>query len=330
MAERITMVTPVGRIVAGDLWEPRTTDFQGNPLKYKTGPNAGQDRAEYFIALAIPKNDPQWPAIHQAIYKEAMRGFPHLFDQQGNFQGQKFAWKFVDGDSTLLNSNNVRPCDKEGYPGHWVLSLASTIAPKVYDRNNQQIDPATKAVKRGDYVRVQISFVANEQPQNPGIYMGANMVQFSHQGEEITSGPDAATVFGATPLPAAPVGANTTPQPSLNPMPTGTVNGAPNVPTPAPISVPPVIPANTSAPAVGGMPQGGMGVAPNAAPVQNNAAMTAGSPHVTPAPDFLNGPAVTPPPAAPEKFLINGQAYTREQLLAANWTNEQINAQPRA
>ncbi|WNO24196.1 hypothetical protein Scuro_35 [Acinetobacter phage Scuro] len=309
MAERITMVTPVGRIVAGDLWEPRTTDFQGNPLKYKTGPNAGQDRSEYFIALAIPKNDPQWPAIHQAIYKEAMRGFPHLFDQQGNFQGQKFAWKFVDGDSTLLNSNNVRPCDKEGYPGHWVLSLASTIAPKVYDRNNQQIDPATKAVKRGDYVRVQISFVANEQPQNPGIYMGANMVQFSHQGEEITSGPDAATVFGATPLPAAPVGANTTPQPSLNPMPTGTVGAAPNVPgsiTPPPVNAPnPVATAPN----------------PVAAPAPAN---------VTPAPDFLNGPAVTPPPAAPEKFLINGQAYTREQLLAANWTNEQINAQPRA
>jgi len=182
MADRITLVTPVARIVAGDLWEPRKTDFQGNPLTYKSGPNQGQPRVEYFIALAIPKNSPEWPAIHQAIYKEAVRGFPHLFDQQGNFQGQKFAWKITDGDSPILNSNNIRPCDKEGYPGHWVLSCGSTIAPKVYDRNNAPIDPSTRAIKRGDYVRAQISFVANEQSANPGLYMGANMIQFSLQG----------------------------------------------------------------------------------------------------------------------------------------------------
>lgn len=327
MAERINLVTPVGRIVAGDLWEPRTTDYQGNPLKTKTGANAGQDRVEYYIGLAIPKNDPEWPAIYQAIYKEGMRGFPNLFDQQGNFQGQKFAWKITDGDDTRLNLNNVRPCDKEGYPGHYVISCASSYAPKVYDRNNNPIAPETRAVKRGDYVRVQLSFGANEQPQNPGLYMSANMVQFSHAGDEITSGPDAATVFGAAP--AAPAGANTTPQPGLAPMMTGGV-GTPNAPG---ATIPPL---------------GGSTMGVNTAPQVNapNPVATAPAPvtstpnpvaapvpvNVTPAPDFLNGPAATTPPPAPtpEQFVVNGQVYTRDQLLAAGWNNDQINAQPRA
>lgn len=294
MSERINLVTPVGRIVAGDLWEPRTKDFQGNQLKVKTGPNAGQDRAEYYIGLAIPKNSPEWPAIHAAIYNEARRGFPNLFDASGNFQGQKFAWKFVDGDDTRLNLNNVRPCDKEGYPGHYVLSLASSIAPKVYDRNNQPIDPTSKAVKRGDYVRVQLSFISNDQQTNPGLYMSANLVQFSHQGEEISSGPDAAAVFGGTPMPAAPAGANTNPQPGMSPMMTGTTTPA------APATSTPTPPA-----------------APAPAPVAN----------VAPAPDFLN-----PAPAAPvvEQFSYQGGVYTRDALRASGWTDDAINALPRA
>lgn len=328
MSERINLVTPVGRIVEGDLWEPRTKDFQGNDLTVKTGPNAGQPRSEYYIGLAIPKDSPEWPAIYAAIYNEARRGFPNLFDAAGNFQGQKFAWKFADGDDTRLNLNNSRPCDKEGFPGHWVLRLSSSIAPKVYDRNNQPIDPATKAVKRGDYVRVQLSFVSNDQVANPGLYMSANMVQFSHQGQEIISGLNAAEVFGGTPMPAAPAGASTTPQPGMAPMMTGTT---------APGSVAPAVPVNMSAPAAAGTPPAGMGVAGNAAavPTQNvsmhGSSMATSSNQVTPAPDFLN-PAPAPAAPAPvvEKFVVQGQAYTKDQLLAAGWSEAQINAQPKA
>lgn len=51
---------------------------------------------------------------------------------------------------------------------------------------------------------------------------------------------------------------------------------------------------------------------------------------VQPAPDFLSpgAGAATPPPPPVEKFLYNGVAYTRDQL--AGWTEEQINALPRA
>ena len=55
MADRVNIVTPVGRLVMGSLYKPSTKDADGNPLVYKTGLKAGQARSNYFLALAIPK-----------------------------------------------------------------------------------------------------------------------------------------------------------------------------------------------------------------------------------------------------------------------------------
>lgn len=128
-AQQVTTTTPVGRIVAGDLFTPRTTDQQGNPLTIKTGPNAGQPTQKYFIALAIPKTDAGFGAVWALMAQTAQTGFPHLF-QNGSCVRPDFAWKYTDGDSTIPNRNNVRPCDKEGYPGHHIINLESSIAPK--------------------------------------------------------------------------------------------------------------------------------------------------------------------------------------------------------
>ena len=295
MAERIEFTSPVGRLVAGDLWTARDEDFQGNPLTVKTGANKGQPRVEYFVALAIPKNHPEWPAFWALINQAARQGFPNLFDAAGNCHRQDFAFKVVDGDSNVMNRNNSRPCDKEGYPGNWVVSMSTSLGIKVVDQNLKPILPESKAVKRGDYIRIAGSIAGNTNDQNPGVYINPSFAQFSHQGEEIISGPDAATVFGATPLPAAPAGAITTPGPALASMPAVTppVSG---MGSPAPIATAP-------APVVG----------------------------VTPAPDFLNPPAAaTVAPPVEDNFLINGQIYSRSQLVASGWTDVQINAQPRA
>ncbi|MEG1884852.1 MAG: DUF2815 family protein [Alistipes sp.] len=297
MAERIEFTTPVGRIVAGDLFVPRTEDFQGNQLTVKTGANAGQARQEFFIALAIAKNDPMWPTMWNVIVNAARQGFPNLFDPQGNCIRQDFAFKVVDGDSQMVNRNNVRPCDKEGYPGHWVVSMATSIAPKVYDRNVKLIAAESKAIKRGDYVRVHLTLAPNGNAQNPGIFINPQMVQFSHAGDEITSGPDAGAVFGGNPISAAPAGAVTTVQPALGGMPTGTTT-APNPMAQASVATPPP-------------------------PVQQN---------VQPAPDFLNPPVQPVAPVTPpvEQFQVNGAIYTRSQLRGWDWTDAQIDAQPRA
>lgn len=288
MSERIDFTSPVGRLVAGDLWTARTEDFQGNALTVKTGPNAGQARQEFFVGLAIPKNHPEWPAFYALVVQAARAGFPNLFDAAGNCHRQDFAFKITDGDSTVMNRNNSRPCDKEGYPGNWVVSMSTSLGIKVVDQQLRPILPETKAVKRGDYVRIAGSIAPNGNAQNPGVYINPSFAQFSHQGDEIVSGPDAAAVFGAVPLPAAPAGAVTTPGPALQTLPAA----APVMPVAAPV----------------------MPVAAPAAPV-------------TPAHDFLNPPAVAP---AVESFNVQGNAYTREQLQAAGWSDVQINSLPRA
>lgn len=311
MSERIEFTSPVGRLVAGDLWTARTEDFQGNPLTVKTGPNQGQPRQEYFVGLAIPKNHPEWPAFHALIVQAARQGFPNLFDAAGNCQRSDFAFKVTDGDSTVMNRNNSRPCDKEGYPGNWVVSMSTSLGIKVVDQSLKPILPETKAVKRGDYIRIAGSIAPNGNATNPGVFINPSFAQFSHQGDEIVSGPDAATVFGANPLPSAPAGAVTTPGPSLQPIsapanvgnPTASTATAPGISTPSPVSAP--------AP-----------VAPVSAPA-----------NVAPAHDFLNPQPPTAPVApAPvvEQFLINGSVYSRDALRAAGWTDVQIDAQQRA
>jgi len=48
-----------------------------------------------------------------------------------------------------------------------------------------------------------------------------------------------------------------------------------------------------------------------------------------PAPDFLTPAAPPPPPPAPVKYLLNGQAYLKEQLLAGGWTEASIDQLPK-
>ena len=47
--------TPVGRLLMGSLYNPQTTDMEGNPLVIRSGPNAGQPKVQYFFAVGIPK-----------------------------------------------------------------------------------------------------------------------------------------------------------------------------------------------------------------------------------------------------------------------------------
>ena len=112
-------VTPVGRLVAGDPWRAGDRDVNGNPLTIKSGPNIGQPRVEYYVALAIRKDDPGLPELFGKIIQAAHEGFPDLVDAQGNVVGGKFAWKFVDGDSAVPNMKGTVPNTQIGRPGHF-------------------------------------------------------------------------------------------------------------------------------------------------------------------------------------------------------------------
>ena len=293
-------LTPVGRMVAGDLFKGQDTDAEGKPLVVKHGTNAGQPRKDFFFALAIPKTAPEWPALYQLILAEAKTGFPQLFDAAGNCTYPAFAWKIVDGDSTQPNRRGIRPCDRPGYAGHYVLNLSSGFAPDVYIRNSagkheQATDP--NSVKRGYFIRVAGSVNANGSQNQPGLYLNHSMVEFVAYGEEINTGPSAEAVFGGA-APALPPGASTTPAAPTTPPPTTSAPGAP-------------VPANVTP-------------APD---FRNPPAAPAATPPPAPAPA---APAAPAPAVEPKRMHPSGVAYTVDQLKASKWTDEQIAALPQA
>lgn len=299
MSERLDLLFPVGRMVAGSMYDGRSEDAEGRPLVYKSGANQGQPRQDFYFGLAIQKqgeahwNQTAWGA---QIWDFAQKHFPSLNLAQ---PGIRFAWKIKDGDSTQPNSRGVRDCDREGYPGHWVVYFSSSVPPRLYHMVNGQAQPLNEpnAIKPGYYIEVFGNIASNGSSQQPGIYMNHSMVCLAGYGPEIVIGPDVGSVgFGSAQLPP---GASATPPGGLVP------------PTPAPAA--PVQQAPAPAPAPAPQPQA-------APPVQQQP--------VQPAHDFLNPPA--PTPAAETSRIVAGQVYTDSQLRAAGWSDEQINSAPLA
>jgi hypothetical protein len=235
MANLINFTTPAGRMVMGDLYRPQTKDMDGKPLVIKQGPNAGQATQKYFFALAIAKGQEThwsqtgWGAV---IWKAGHDLFGAASDTP------TFAWKVVDGDSQIPNKKGVKPCSREGYPGHWVLSFTSQYVPKIYIQatpGNWEAYPVEGAVKNGYFLQVNGNIDGNYSKTNPGIFLYHAMVGYIAKGVEIFSGPDVADVgFGTGPLPAGaiPIGDNEVFVPQTPPP-----NPAilmPPIPTPAP------------------------------------------------------------------------------------------------
>jgi hypothetical protein len=330
-----TFLTPVGRIVGGDCHTASDKDMTGAPLTVKTGPNAGTPRVQFFLALAIPKTAPEWPAISAKFEAVARAGFPQLFNAQGCIDPQ-FAWKVTDGDSQVPDRKGKRPCDREGYPGHYIVRFASGFAPSCVGPDYRvAMDP--KQIKRGHWVRVYGTVNANANATNPGLYVGHQLVQFCGYGEEIQAGPDAAAILGNAPIGALPAGASATPlaPPTAPPAPgapaaPGAPPGAPAAPgaSAAPLAPPGAPAAPGVAPAAPGVAPAAPGVAPAAPGAPPGAPPAPGAPGgVQPAPGFLQGP---PAPVAEPTYVHAGQVYTRSQLAAGGWTDAQINALPPA
>jgi hypothetical protein len=267
------IITPVGRLVMGDCFKPQTTDAEGRPLLIKNGPNAGQSRVEYYIGVAISKKDPAWPALYTKLTEVAKAAHPASFGPTGECTNPEFAFKIIDGDSQTANKKGVRPCDKIGFAGNWVLNFSNGFAPSCYTTGGEKkiVDP--EMIKRGSYVRVYAQIKSNSSSQKPGIYLNHSMVEFAAYGEPIRSGPDAKKVFGQTPA-QLPAGASATPV----------------------VTAPPIA--------------------------------TSVTPPPPPAPEFLDPP---PPPEASGslKYKIGESVFSREQLIAAGYTDETIKTLPR-
>ena len=332
MAQKVNITSPVGRIVMGSLYDPSTTDAEGKPLVVKTGPNAGQPRVNYFFALAIPKGaEPHWAHTPwgQQIWNVGNQAFPNAA------QSPAFAWKIEDGDSQIPNKKGRKPCDNEGWRGHWILKFSGGFAPKVYQQEGAGYVQVMQKdfCKPGFFVEVAFSVEGNGSQSQPGVYLNHSMVCFRAYGQEITFGPDVASAgFGAAPLPA---GASMTPPAGAIPM--------PQAPAAAPAAyAPPALPGApvgyAPPPVPAGVPQI-PGVAPAplapAGSVPMPYAPAPGAPApipVTPNPGFVQVPPPAPAPMAPppapaapvHQMTAAAQGVTYEAYVAAGWSDAQL------
>lgn len=248
---QINFTTPVGRLVQGDLYTPNTKDAEGRPLTIKHGPSAGQARVDYYVALAIPKVPGQHWASSDWGSKIWQAG--HAFMAAAG-QVPAFAWKVRDGDSTTPNRKGRKPCEQEGFPGHWILGCSSGFAPKIYTLVGQReplLVEQKDAVNLGDYVQINGNVDGNGSQQQPGVFVNMNMVCLVGYGQRIVIGPDVASAgFGGAPLPAGasltpPAGFSPPTAPAIPGMPAAPAMGYPSVPTPAIPAPPAIAPSST-------------------------------------------------------------------------------------
>lgn len=239
----LDFTTPVGRLVGGSLYEPRTTDYDGKPLAVKTGPNAGKPRVDYSFGVAIPKTPgvTHWAseAWGAPIWALAHAAFPG-----GECATRDFAWKITDGDSTVPNKRMKKPCDNEGYAGHWVIWYSGSTAPRIFDAKGTTQLLEKDAIKPGYFVQVFGNVTDNKPSQSPGLYINHSMVALSAYGPEISFGPDVSKAgFGqGVALPpgaslAPPAGA--IPSTGATPPPPGAATMVP--PPPAPPAAGPAV-----------------------------------------------------------------------------------------
>jgi hypothetical protein len=310
--QRATQVTtPVGRIVMGNLYEPRTTDQENRPLVYKTGAKAGQPRKDYFFAVAIPKGAEAtgpYGALNWAqtpwgaeIWKAGHAFLAHA----GQLPAGQFSWKVLDGDSTVPNKAGTVLSQREGCKGCWVLTFGGTLAPRLCNADGSQQLSEPGAIKPGYYVQVCFTAEGNGATQQPGVYLNAQAVALAGYGPEISYGINTAAVgFGKGVQ--LPPGASTTP---VGGMPAA---GVPPLPA---ASAPPLPPGNVQTPPP--LPAVPAAAMPGMPPVGAAAALPALQP---------NAAFLTPQPA-PLQLLGQAAQYTLDQLKGMGYTEEILLAQ---
>lgn len=229
----IEITSPVGRLVGGHpMKQTPVTDKSGAP---KLKADGVTPRMETYLAIAIAKGaETHWnqTAWGQLMVQEATAGWPN-----GEYNAPDYAWKVTDGDSMIPNKKGNKPCDKEGFPGHWVIHCKTELGTvKSYHVGKyapeQQIQNANE-IKPGDYCRVMMNVKANNPSESPGNYVNPELFELSRAGQEIQLGtaPSAADKFGAS-VPELPPGAMVdnnipAPAPAANPAPAPAANPAP-------------------------------------------------------------------------------------------------------
>lgn len=305
--ERLEILFPIGRFVQGSLTEMQTTDADNKPLTVKNGPNAGQPTERSFFALAIAKiaGHTHWAQTEWGLqmWNAAAAEWP-----QGQSGSPSFAFKVEDGDSVIPNTKGKKNCDRQGFPGHWILNFGSGYPVKLVNADGTVVLPEAQAkqVKLGHFIQAFGSYVTNNSALKPGMYLNHAAVSYQGFGEEIHIGIDTKAVgFGTG---AKPAGMSAVPLTGASPAQMGAAAGAPPLPAGAP-------------------PIPGAAATPPRAPPIPGAAPTA----VSPAAPFVQAAAAPPPPVfapappAADPVTTTGIAYA--SYVAQGWTVAQMKAQ---
>ena len=193
MAQEILF--PVGRMIGGSMYKPQPkTDRKTKlPVMARDGVTPV---VSYSFGLAIPKqgeqhwSQTQWGAMIKQVGDTANPGISQRPD---------YAWKIIDGDSTIPNTKNKRPADQEGYKGNWVIWFSQGWAPKLVNANGTIDLTEPDSVMPGYFLEVLGSVAPNNSVDSPGVYLNPVCVALAGYGERIeSSGINAAAVgFGA-------------------------------------------------------------------------------------------------------------------------------------
>ena len=242
MSERTYILTPVGRLLWG---HPMVAQPQTDPrTKVPKLDKQNKPIVVYSFGIGFPKSDPAFARdVYAVMQQVAQRDFP-----KGEHAFRDFAWKVKDGDG--VDAKNKPYSDRDGWAGHYVLSVSSTFQPQMIDPNQTPITDA-KAIKTGDYVRAYVNVTGNDSTQSPGLYINPQFVQLCGYGAAIVSGPDVSSVLATAAPIVLPAGATSMPQVAALPgLPAAGPVPAPALPGMAAVPVIPGLPAAPTAPAV--------------------------------------------------------------------------------
>ncbi len=196
----IEELLPVGRIVSGH-------PMVGNVVKDdKTNlPKFQQDgvtpQVSFYVGYAIQKGqEADWKQTTwgQKIVQQAATDWPN-----GEHGAPAFAWKITDGDSQVPNKKGKKPCDREGWPGHWVIHISQGWPYPCYHTGHFQPHEAIQQkeqIKAGDYARFVVTIKGNGPSQSPGMYINPQQMELVRAGVQIITEniPDANAAFGGT------------------------------------------------------------------------------------------------------------------------------------
>lgn len=309
--------SPIGRMVFGDLYDPETEDFDGNPLVIKNGNDKGKPTVRYNVGLAVLKapGETHWAssAFGAIIWAQGHR------DHAASAARDDFAWKVTDGDSAkpgkpYKGKPSKAPKDKAGFPGHWVFAFGGSNEPKVLTADLSSYILEKGVVHLGDAIQI-VGDVIGNTGATPGVYLNYRGIIWHgmhRDGRLVSNAIDLdelrKQLMGQT-VPTYVVAGSATP--------TGTpaIPGAPVVPATIGSPPPPPVQQSQQVPQVPVQPAAGF-----------IPAIPGSVPAVPPAPGSTILPP--PPPAAPTgpQMTAKANGNTYAAMIAGGWTEANLRA----